>query len=34
MGPGSFDPGNPKSKYKLRKKRKLQWGRGLSTPEI
>ena len=35
MGPGSFDPGNWLS-ARLRRPttRRLQWGRGLSTPEI
>ena len=35
MGPGSFDPGNSSAaKSRQRKTCSLQWGRGLSTPEI
>ena len=34
MGPGSFDPGNMRCGRKRRRRRWLQWGRGLSTPEI
>ncbi len=34
MGPGSFDPGNQSSVSALQAPAVLQWGRGLSTPEI
>ena len=34
MGPGSFDPGSPRRCFLLRHFRGLQWGRGLSTPEV
>ena len=35
MGPGSFDPGNKRSaKLVVLHPEQLQWGRGLSTPEI
>ena len=34
MGPGSFDPGNNKALTFIASGPVLQWGRGLSTPEI
>ena len=34
MGPGSFDPGNIVSYETQKQEKPLQWGRGLSTPEI
>ena len=34
MGPGSFDPGNQLSLELVNLAQLLQWGRGLSTPEI
>ena len=34
MGPGSFDPGNSPCPDEPLSTTKLQWGRGLSTPEI
>ena len=34
MGPGSFDPGNTKPGLMRSWPASLQWGRGLSTPEI
>ena len=34
MGPGSFDPGNEGAVSVLGAPLKLQWGRGLLTPEI
>ena len=34
MGPGSFDPGNNRHARGDAPVRALQWGRGLSTPEI
>ena len=34
MGPGSFDPGSEAVRWRLRPKPPLQWGRGLSTPEV
>ncbi len=34
MGPGSFDPGNPRRAASPSGCEPLQWGRGLSTPEI
>ena len=35
MGPGSFDPGSHGlTEHRFRHLRMLQWGRGLSTPEV
>ena len=34
MGPGSFDPGKCRHMSGRQKHKRLQWGRGLSTPEI
>ena len=34
MGPGSFDPGSRRSPIVRRWVQQLQWGRGLSTPEV
>ncbi len=34
MGPGSFDPGNERHRTRRMGRLRLQWGRGLSTPEI
>ena len=34
MGPGSFDPGNSDKPERAYEIIDLQWGRGLSTPEM
>ena len=34
MGPGSFDPGSRRSRFSKARTDGLQWGRGLSTPEV
>ena len=34
MGPGSFDPGSPIQRTSTSRMSLLQWGRGLSTPEV